>query len=84
MHDALARITALSLPGNRVWHTPSLLLANHTLALDAQSDCSFPFDGPLVLTVDGEDRTVGERVARQIFVTRDESSTSNKNRKETA
>jgi DtxR family Mn-dependent transcriptional regulator len=29
-----------------------------------------PFDGPLVLTVDGEDRTLGERVARQIYVTR--------------
>lgn len=27
-----------------------------------------PFDGPLVLRVDGHDRTLGERVARQIFV----------------
>ena len=27
-----------------------------------------PFDGPLVLVVDGEDRTVGEKVARQIYV----------------
>jgi DtxR family Mn-dependent transcriptional regulator len=27
-----------------------------------------PFDGPLVLRVDGQDRTVGEKVARQIFV----------------
>jgi DtxR family transcriptional regulator, Mn-dependent transcriptional regulator len=27
-----------------------------------------PFDGPLVLRVDGQDRTVGERLARQIFV----------------
>lgn len=43
-----------------------------------------PFDGPLVLVVDGEDRTIGERVARQIFVTRDESSTKKSNRKETA
>ena len=45
-----------------------------------------PFDGPLVLVVDGQDRTVGERVARQIFVTRDEpiASTNSKNRKETA
>ena len=31
-----------------------------------------PFDGPLVVTVDGEDRTLGERVARQIYVTRRE------------
>jgi DtxR family Mn-dependent transcriptional regulator len=34
-----------------------------------------PFDGPLVVTVDGEDRTLGERVARQIYVTR-KSATS--------
>ncbi|HEY5153623.1 MAG TPA: metal-dependent transcriptional regulator [Acidimicrobiales bacterium] len=27
-----------------------------------------PFDGPLVLRVEGQDRTLGERVARQIFV----------------
>jgi DtxR family Mn-dependent transcriptional regulator len=27
-----------------------------------------PFGGPLVLRIDGEDRTVGERVAQQIFV----------------
>jgi Fe2+ transport system protein FeoA len=27
-----------------------------------------PFDGPLVLRVDGHDRTIGERVANQIFV----------------
>ena len=27
-----------------------------------------PFDGPIVLRVDGRDRTLGERVARQIFV----------------
>ncbi len=29
-----------------------------------------PFDGPLVLRVGGQDRTLGERVARQIFVQR--------------
>jgi DtxR family Mn-dependent transcriptional regulator len=29
-----------------------------------------PFDGPLVLRVDGKDRTLGERIARQIFVRR--------------
>jgi DtxR family transcriptional regulator, Mn-dependent transcriptional regulator len=29
-----------------------------------------PFDGPLVLRVAGQDRTLGERVARQIFVHR--------------
>jgi DtxR family transcriptional regulator, Mn-dependent transcriptional regulator len=30
-----------------------------------------PFDGPLVLRVDGKDRTVGEKVANQIFVRRE-------------
>jgi DtxR family Mn-dependent transcriptional regulator len=30
-----------------------------------------PFDGPLVLRVAGEDRTVSERVAMQIFVRKD-------------
>lgn len=29
-----------------------------------------PFDGPLVVQVGGHDRTLGERVARQIYVTR--------------
>lgn len=29
-----------------------------------------PFDGPLVVKVDGQDRTLGERVARQIYVSR--------------
>jgi Fe2+ transport system protein FeoA len=27
-----------------------------------------PFDGPLVVSVDGKDRTLGEKVARQIMV----------------
>ncbi|MHB8671592.1 MAG: metal-dependent transcriptional regulator, partial [Acidimicrobiales bacterium] len=31
-----------------------------------------PFGGPLVLDVDGQDRTVGERIARQIYVRREE------------
>jgi hypothetical protein len=29
-----------------------------------------PFDGPLVVLVDGQTRTIGERVARQVYVTR--------------
>jgi DtxR family Mn-dependent transcriptional regulator len=40
-----------------------------------------PFDGPLVLRVDGHDRTVGEKVARQIFVRK---QVARKKRKETA
>ena len=44
-----------------------------------------PFDGPLVLVVDGQDRTVGEKVARQIFVRReDPAGATTKQRKETA
>ena len=34
-----------------------------------------PFDGPLVLLVDGQQRTVGQKVACQIYVTRDANVT---------
>jgi DtxR family Mn-dependent transcriptional regulator len=37
-----------------------------------------PFDGPLVLRVEGQDRTVGEKVARQIFVHRDDEQKERK------
>jgi Fe2+ transport system protein FeoA len=40
-----------------------------------------PFDGPVVVRVEGLDRTVGEKVARQIFVRK---QTGKKRRKETA
>jgi DtxR family transcriptional regulator, Mn-dependent transcriptional regulator len=30
-----------------------------------------PFDGPLVLKVEGQDRTLGERIARRIYIRRD-------------
>ncbi len=30
-----------------------------------------PFDGPLLLRVEGQERTIGEKVARQIFVSRE-------------
>jgi len=33
-----------------------------------------PFDGPLVLRVDGQDRTLGAKVARQVFVQSDQMS----------
>jgi DtxR family Mn-dependent transcriptional regulator len=51
-----------------------------------------PFDGPLVVAVDGQDRTIGERVARQILVrlaepavnhTANNKSSIKKRRKET-
>ncbi len=29
-----------------------------------------PFDGPLVVEIEGQTRTIGERVARQVYVTR--------------
>jgi DtxR family Mn-dependent transcriptional regulator len=45
-----------------------------------------PFDGPLVLRVNGADRTLGERLAQQIFVTRAGSRPENRSedRKEQA
>jgi Fe2+ transport system protein FeoA len=30
-----------------------------------------PFDGPVVVRVEGQERTVGDRVARQIYVKKD-------------
>jgi DtxR family transcriptional regulator, Mn-dependent transcriptional regulator len=46
-----------------------------------------PFDGPLVVAVDGQDRTLGERVARQILVrmpeTGNNANVKQKRRKET-
>ncbi|HZN13301.1 MAG TPA: metal-dependent transcriptional regulator [Acidimicrobiales bacterium] len=41
-----------------------------------------PFDGPLVLVVDGEDRTVGEKVARQIYVRKDAAKGRVRSKKE--
>src|SRR5438067_7457794 len=41
-----------------------------------------PFDGPLVLRVDGQDRTVGEKVASQVFVRRETSGTGSHDRRE--
>ena len=41
-----------------------------------------PFDGPMVLRVEGHDRTVGEKVANQIFVRKeDEPTTARRNRR---
>jgi Fe2+ transport system protein FeoA len=31
-----------------------------------------PFDGPLVLRVNGHDRTIGEKVANQIYVRKEQ------------
>jgi hypothetical protein len=33
-----------------------------------------PFDGPLVLRVGGKNRTVGEKVANQIYVRKEQAS----------
>lgn len=41
-----------------------------------------PFDGPLVLRVEGHDRTVSEKVANQIFVKKEEKNTRAPRRKE--
>lgn len=37
-----------------------------------------PFDGPLVLQVDGKDRTISEKVARQIYVRKEEENDGEK------
>jgi DtxR family Mn-dependent transcriptional regulator len=39
-----------------------------------------PFDGPVVLRVDGHDRTLGERIARQIYVRKVSGNGSSKRR----
>jgi Fe2+ transport system protein FeoA len=41
-----------------------------------------PFDGPLVLRVDGNERTIGSTVAHQVFVQR--FDVTDKKEKETA
>ena len=41
-----------------------------------------PFDGPVVARVDGVDQTVGERLAKQIFVKSFELITNNPGRAE--
>jgi DtxR family Mn-dependent transcriptional regulator len=41
-----------------------------------------PFDGPMVLTVEGQDRTVSQRVANQIFVKKEEKKQKTRQRKE--
>ena len=41
-----------------------------------------PFDGPLVIRVDGHDRTVGHRVANQIYVKTEERERGTQHRKE--
>jgi Fe2+ transport system protein FeoA len=42
-----------------------------------------PFDGPLVLRVEGHDRTVGQKVAQQIYV-RKERTTPRQRREQSA
>jgi Fe2+ transport system protein FeoA len=41
-----------------------------------------PFDGPIVLRVDGQDRTVSEKVANQIYVKKEEKTQRARHRKE--
>lgn len=41
-----------------------------------------PFDGPMVLTVEGQDRTVSQKVANQIFVKKEETKQRPRQRKE--
>ena len=41
-----------------------------------------PFDGPIVVRVDGKDRTVGDKVARQLFVRKADGASVNAERAE--
>ena len=41
-----------------------------------------PFDGPLVVRVDGKDRTISEKVAKQIYVKKEEEEASKDREKE--
>ncbi|HWL65836.1 MAG TPA: metal-dependent transcriptional regulator [Actinomycetota bacterium] len=43
-----------------------------------------PFDGPLVLRVDGHERTISEKVARQIYVRKEEPTSQKRKGKEPA
>jgi DtxR family Mn-dependent transcriptional regulator len=41
-----------------------------------------PFDGPLVLNVEGHDRTVGQKVAQQVYVRKEQKSSKKSERRE--
>jgi len=43
-----------------------------------------PFDGPMVLQVDGDRRTLGEKVARQIYVRKEPVKASRSRREKSA
>ena len=43
-----------------------------------------PFDGPMVLEVDGQRRTLGEKVARQIYVRKEPAKGSRSRREKSA
>ena len=73
-------VAVVAVPGST---DPDVVAFLDTLGLrpgvEVQVREKHPFDGPLVLLVEGKDRTVGEKVARQIFVRRETTE-----RKETA
>jgi DtxR family Mn-dependent transcriptional regulator len=75
-------VAVVALPGST---DPDVVAFLDTLGLrpgvEVEVREKHPFDGPVVVRVDGHDRTVGEKVARQIFVRK---QTSRKRRKETA
>ena len=62
-------VAVVALPGST---DPDLVAFLETLGLRpgvvVEVREKHPFDGPMVVRVDGTDRTVGDRVARQIFV----------------
>jgi DtxR family Mn-dependent transcriptional regulator len=62
-------VAVVAVPG---WTDPEMVMFLDTLGLrpgvEVEVREKHPFDGPLVLRVDGKDRTLGEKVAQQIFV----------------
>jgi DtxR family Mn-dependent transcriptional regulator len=62
-------VAVVAVPG---WTDPEMVSFLDTLGLrpgvEVEVKEKHPFDGPLVLRVDGKDRTLGEKVAQQIFV----------------
>ena len=62
-------IAIVAVPG---WTDPEMVLFLDSLGLrpgvEVEVCEKHPFDGPLILRVDGRERTLGEKVAQQIFV----------------
>lgn len=76
-------IAVVAVPGST---DPDVIAFLDTLGLrpgvSVQVKEKHPFDGPLVLRVDGKERTVGEKVANQIYVKKEETTKVKTKKKE--